>query len=162
MSRFKLLAFVTLITMAFSVALVADALAGEGGKLVRRNVYHTTNFQAVKVGDVEGHTMWLIERKGITFHEKWGAGLVTCTGSGEGEPNGDWTGGGFDQFTFSDGSTYTETWEGKGGPSGGQGTFTATWGTGKLAGIQAQGRWKDNPLEAAQSYADGEGEYTLP
>jgi hypothetical protein len=34
MSRFKLFAFIILITMAFGVTLVGDALAGEKGKVV--------------------------------------------------------------------------------------------------------------------------------
>ena len=113
MSRFKLIAFIALITLAFAVTLVGDALAGEKGKLVSRLVFHVTTFQSVKVGDVEGHTLWLVEQKAITFNQKWGAGLVTTTGMGEGDPKGDWTGGGFDQYTFPDGSTYTDRWEGR-------------------------------------------------
>jgi len=161
MSRFKLIAVIALITLAFAVTLIGDALAGERGKLVRRNVYHVTTFQTVKVGDVEGHTMWLIEQKGITFDQKWGAGLLTLTGSGE-DINGEWTGGGFDQYTFPDGSTYTDKWEGKGGASGGEGTWTCIKGTGKLAGMQGHGTWKNHYPGPGQSYADGEGEYTLP
>jgi hypothetical protein len=161
MSRFKLIAFIALIALAFGVALVGDAVAGERGKLVRRNAYYVTTFHAVKVGDVEGHTMWLIEQKAITFNQKWGAGLLLTTGSGE-DINGEWTGGGFDQYTFPDGSTYTDRWEGKGGPSGAQGTWTTVKGTGKLAGMQAHGTWKNYPLGPGQSYSDGEGEYTLP
>jgi len=112
MSRFKLIAFIALITLAFAVTLVGDALAGEKGKLVSRLVFHVTTFQSVKVGDVEGHTIWLIEQKAIFFNPKWGAGLLTTTGMGE-DLNGEWTGGGFDQYTFPDGSTYTDRWEGR-------------------------------------------------
>ena len=162
MSRLRIFAFITLIILAFAVTLIGDALAGERGKLVRRLVFHTTTFQSVKVGDVEGHNLWLVEQKAITFNQKWGAGVVTTTGMGEGDPNGDWTGGGFDHYTFPDGSTYTYRWEGKGGASGAQGTWTTVKGTGKLAGMQAHGTWKNYPMGPGQSYSDGEGEYTLP
>ena len=161
MSRFKLIAFIALITLAFAVTLVGDALAGEKGKLVSRLVFHVTTFQSVKVGDVEGHTIWLIEQKAIFFNQKWGAGLLTTTGMGE-DLNGEWTGGGFNQYTFPDGSTYTDTWEGKGGPSGGEGIWTTVKGTGKFAGMQAHGIWKDYPMGPGQAYSEGEGEYTLP
>ena len=72
MSRFKLFALIALIAFAFAVILIGDALAGERGNLVRRLVFHVTTFQSVKVGDVEGHTLWLVEQKAITFNQKWG------------------------------------------------------------------------------------------
>jgi hypothetical protein len=161
MSRFKLFACISLITLAFAVTLVADALAGERGKWATRNVNHTTTFQAVKVGDVEGHTLQLFEAKGIAFHEKWGVGVTTVTAALE-DMNGEWTGGGFTHFTFPDGSTYTHRWEGKGGASGSGGTFTGVQGTGKLAGMQAHGTWKSYTVVPGQFYSDEQGEYRLP
>jgi len=161
MSRFKLFAFVALIILAFGFALVGDALAGEKVKVVRRNANHFTTFQTVKVGDVEGHNLYLFEAKAIVFNEKWGVGLVTVTGTTD-DINGEWKGGGYDQYTYPDGSTITEKWEGKGGASGGNGTLTAIKGTGKFEGIQGRGTWKSYPVGPGQFYSDGEGEYTLP
>jgi len=161
MSRSKLIAFIALITFAFGVALISDALAGEKGKMVWRNANHMTTFQAVKVGDVEGHTLQLFEAKGISFHEKWGVGQVTVTGTFD-DMNGEWTGGGFEHCTFPDGSTISFKWEGKGGAPGGEGTLTIIKGTGKLAGIQGRGTWKSYTVVPGQFYADDEGEYTLP
>jgi hypothetical protein len=161
MSRSKLIVFITLITLAFAVTLVADALAAEKGKLVRRNAYHMTTFQSVKVADVEGHTLQLFEAKAIVFNQKWGAGLLTTTGTAD-DINGESTFGGYDDYTFPDGSTYTDRWDGKGGPSGGEGTWITVKGTGKFAGIQGHGTWKSHPLGPGQFYSDGEGEYTLP
>ena len=161
MSRLKLIAFIALITLAFAVSLVADVVAGEKVKVVRRNANHMTTFQAVKVGDVEGHTLQLFEAKGIAFHKKWGVGLATVTLTME-DRNGEWTGGGFTHFTFPDGSTYTHKFEGKGGASGGEGTWTGVQGTGKLAGMQAHGTWTNYPMGPGQFYSDEKGEYTLP
>ena len=161
MTRFKLLAFIALITLAFGVALVADALAGEKVKVVRRNANHMTTFQAVKVGDVEGHNLYLFEAKGITFDEKWGVGLDAVTGTMD-DMNGESTGVGYDTFTFPDGSTFTARWEGKGGPSGSQGTWTCIKGTGKFAGMQGHGTWKTSNVGPGQFVGDDEGEYTLP
>ena len=161
MSRPRIFALIALITLAFGVVLVGDALAGERGKWATRNVNHTTTFQSVKVGDVEGHTLQLFEAKGIAFHERWGVGLATVTATFE-DMNGEWRGGGFTHFTFPDGSTYTNRWEGKGGASGGEGTWTGVQGTGKLAGMQAHGTWKSDTVVPGQFYSDEEGEYTLP
>ena len=63
MTRFKLLAFVALITLAFGVALVADALAGE--KVKTRVVFHSTKWQQIEIGDVEGHIVAVNEAVGI-------------------------------------------------------------------------------------------------
>ena len=62
MTRFKLLAFVALITLAFGVALVADALAGEKVKI--RVVFHSTKWQQIEIGDVEGHIVAVNEAVG--------------------------------------------------------------------------------------------------
>jgi hypothetical protein len=56
MSRFKLIAFIALITLAFAVTLVGDALAGE--KFKGRTVNYTVKFQAVDIPDQEGHILY--------------------------------------------------------------------------------------------------------
>jgi uncharacterized membrane protein len=65
-------AFIAFIALVVGVTAVGDALAGERGKVVRRNANHMTTFQSVKVGDVEGHNLYLLEAKGITFHQNGG------------------------------------------------------------------------------------------
>ena len=67
MSRFKIFAFIALITLAFGIAIVGDALAGERGKVVSREVYCASSFPSVKVPDAEGHAIYLVDAKGVGF-----------------------------------------------------------------------------------------------
>jgi hypothetical protein len=64
MSRYKFIAISALITLAFGVTLISDALAGE--KVKGRNTYYTTKWQQIPVGDEEGHVIALWESKSIT------------------------------------------------------------------------------------------------
>jgi hypothetical protein len=64
MPRLKILAFITLITLAFAIAMMGEALAGE--KVKGRNVYYTTQWQQIAVGDEEGHIIAISEAKSVT------------------------------------------------------------------------------------------------
>ena len=63
MSRSKLLTVITLITLAFAVALVGDALAGE--KFKCRVVWYWTKAESINVPGEEGRIMLIREDKGI-------------------------------------------------------------------------------------------------
>jgi len=170
MSRFKLLACIALITFAFGVALVGDALAGERGKVVSREVYFMASIPSAKVPDVEGHAIYLFEAKGIGFSEEWGAALISLAGTAD-YTKGAGPNEGYSHFTYADGSTITIRWKGrsKEGPAPGtvgrregDGTWTYIEGTGKFEGIKGRGTYKYFVLGPGQWYSDGEGEYTLP
>jgi len=170
MSKFKISAFIALISLAFGTALVGDALAGERGKVVSREVYFATSIPSAKVPDVEGHAIYFFEAKGIGFSEEWGAALITLAGTGD-YTKGAGPNEGYSHFTYADGSTITLRWKGKakeGPPPGtvgrreGDGTWTYIKGTGKFEGIKGGGTYKYFVLGPGQWYSDGEGEYTLP
>ena len=76
MSKFKIVGMMVLIAFAMSIVLVADAVAAEKGKVAGRQVFYMTTIQTLKVPDVEGHTINLLEAKGIFSSEKWGAALI--------------------------------------------------------------------------------------
>jgi hypothetical protein len=169
MSRCKILTVVALMAFAMGIFLVGDALAGETGKVADRGVYYAATVHTLKVPDVEGHTIYLFESKGIGFSEKWGACLIyqICTLDlikGEGTHQG------YNQVTFPDGSTLTTKFEGKNmgasrtitGSHSSEGTFTYIKGTGKFEGIQGGGTYKSYHMGPGQWYSDSEGEYTLP
>ncbi len=158
MSKSKIVTMVALIVFAMSILLVGDALASERGKFVARWVVYGTSWQTIKVPDAEGHTINLGEAKGIAFTEKWGACLADQTGMMD-LTKGEWTGQGYAQYTFPDGSTITNKWEGK---SATEGTWTCFKGTGKFEGIQGAGTWKGYLMSPDRWYCDVEGEYTLP
>jgi hypothetical protein len=162
MSKSKIVGMMLLIAFAIGIVLVDDAVAGEKGKVVAREVDYATTVHTLKVPDVEGHTILLIESKGIGFSEKWGACLHYKTLTLD-LVKGEGTRAGYTHYTFPDGSTITSKWEGKGGALGkAEGTWTYIKGTGKFEGIQAGGTWKSRSMGPGQWYADSEGEYTLP
>ena len=166
MSRFKLFAFIALITLVFGIAVVGDALAGEKGKVVVRDVFFSQGYLAsTKVADVDGHAMNLLEAKGMSFSEKWGPCLLVL------RVVQDYTKGvgpyeGYIHYTYSDGSTITIKIKGEGKAAGpgakGEGTWTYLKGTGEFEGIQGGGTREYWVLGPGQWYADAKGEYTLP
>jgi hypothetical protein len=169
MSRLRIFAFITLITLAFAVTLIADALAGEKGKVVNRNVFCASSFPSVKVPDVEGHAIYLVDAKGIGFDEAWGVSAAVCTGTSEVIKGGGPVAG-YTYFTFADGSTLTSKYKGEAkgvayGTAGrreGEGTWAYVKGTGRFAGIQGEGTYKWYVVAPGIWYADNVGEYTLP
>ena len=169
MSRYKMFAFIVLMTFAFGIALVADALAGENGRVVSRDVLFATGFPSAKVPDTEGHAIYLLEAKGMSFSEKWGPCLLVQAGTG------DYTKGlgpceGYTHYIYPDGSTRTIRWKGEAKTVGrgitgggvGAGTWTYVKGTGTFEGIQGGGTFEYRVLGPGQWYSDGEGDYTLP
>ena len=169
MSKCKIIALTALITLAFAVSVSPTALGVEKGKVKSRDVYFATNFRSAKVPHEEGHNMFLMEAKGMSFSEKWGAAVGVMTGTG------DYTKGagpceGYVQWTYPDGSTLTIKYKaqqkgagaGITGGAGGDGTFTYINGTGKFEGIKGGGTVEYSVLAPGQWYADGIGDYILP
>jgi hypothetical protein len=169
MSKSKIVAMMVLVIFAMGIFLVGDALAGERGKVANREVSNHTPVHTLKVPDVEGHTIYLMEAKGIVFTEKWGACLLYGTYTLD-LIKGEGTGQGYTHYTFPDGSTLDFKWEGriKGGGRGttGSASAEAPWtyikGTGKFEGIQGGGTFKSYTVGPGQVYVDIEGAYTLP
>jgi len=162
MKAIRVMAFVTLIGFALGIAMVGDALAGEKGKVVVRDVFFMTNYVSAKVPDVGGHAVNFIEAKGMSFTEKWGACLFVMVAVQ------DYTEGvgpylGYLHYTYRDGSTISIKMEGKGKPGErGEGTWSYIKGTGKFEGIQGGGTREYWVLGPGQWYVDAKGEYTLP
>jgi len=169
MSKFKIVGMMVLIAFAMGIVLVGDAVAAEKGKEAFREVFYMTTIHTLKVPDVEGHAIHLLESKGISFSEKWGTALNhqiftldLIKGIG--------TLQGYTYTTYPDGSTSTTKFEAKSTASGAtatgvaisEGTYTYVKGTGKFGGIQGGGTFKSYTLGPGQWYADIQGEYTLP
>jgi hypothetical protein len=160
MSRFKLIAFIALITLAFGVSLVADALAGE--KMKGRTVKYTVKWESVDVGDEEGHVVAVYEHRGVQSileGRKSADGAVlrevglldmnmkSLTGSGFG----------YGDLTDKDGDKYSFTW--KGGttePKLWEGEFTVVNGTGKYDGMRGKATYVNRPAAPNLRYVDWE------
>jgi hypothetical protein len=166
MSRFKIFAFITLITLAFGVVIVGDALAGEKVKL--RSVMYGTKWEQINVGDEEGHVIAVYEAKGIDtnmqgkkFMDGWlyrESGLMDMNGKA-----GTWSAQGYGECTDRDGDKIFITWEGKKDKKEtGEGTNAILKGTGKWQGIQGKGTWVAVPAVDNRWYSDGELEVELP
>ena len=170
MPRFKLIAFIALITLAFGVALISDALAGE--KVKARNVSHSVKWEQINVGDEDGHVVAVTEAKGITtnsegkwlfngwaYHDTSLYDINLKTGLGSGQGYGD--------QTDRDGDKVYWTWEGKHLQGGkfGTGYWTGTWtavkGTGKFEGIQGKGTFQGYNI-GGDTLNDWEGDFVLP
>jgi len=166
MSRFKLIAFIALITLAFSIALVGDAVAGEKWK--GRTTKYCVKWEPISVADQEGHVIAVCEYKHITsqieargFSEPavgWEADLLDInmkTGQGEGH--------GYGEVTWKDGSKGFYRWKGKPvEPGHWEVDVTYTGGTGRFEGIQGKGRSSGHTLGPNQACSDWEMEVELP
>ena len=167
MSRFKLIAFIALITLAFGVALISDALAGEKVKF-RTSIYRV-KVEAVPVGDEEGHVVVVYEDKGIStnlegkkFLDGWAfrqAGLSDANRNA-----GAWSAQGYGEFTDPDGDRIYVAYEGKKLQKDlpGEGTVRLIKGTGKWQGIQGEGTWVCPLVVEDRWYADWELDVELP
>jgi hypothetical protein len=167
MSRFKLIAFIALITLAFGVALVGDALAGE--KVKFRVANYGVKFENVAVGDEEGHIVATYESKGIItnmqgkkFLDGWlfrEAGLMDINGKA-----GTWSAQGYGEFADPDGDKIYVAWEGKKAKQDqpGAGTVRLIKGTGKWQGIQGKGSWLSYSPAADRVYSDVEWDVEWP
>ena len=166
MPRFRLFAFITLITMAFGVALVGNALAGE--KVKFRTGLYGTKWEQVAVGDEEGHIIGIYESKGLStnlegkkFLDGWllrESGLMDIDGKA-----GTWSAQGYGEWTDGDGDKIFITWEGKKDKNElGKGTNAMVKGTGKWQGIQGKGTWVAAPAMDNRWYSDGEWNVELP
>ncbi len=165
----KIIALVALITLPLSVSFTLTALGEESVKDRGRTVWFAAGFESATVPDVEGHTIYFIKGKGISFSEKWGPALTTVSGISD-VVKGAGTVQGYVHSTYPDGSTTTLKYKGEQmavGPGitggvGGEVTYTYVKGTGKFAGIKGGGTSKFSILGPGQWYDEFESQYTLP
>jgi hypothetical protein len=162
---------VTAIVLSFLfLSMISEpGFAEEKKKWETRDVLYATSLNKTEIPDVEGHVLYLLEAKGISFTKDFGAVPNVLKGTldfikGNG-PVVLYT-----YLTFSDGSSVTMRHNGQqrgGGPgatgaSGGDGSWTFLNGTGKLEGIKGGGTFEWWVVAPGQWYTDNKGEYTLP
>jgi hypothetical protein len=164
MSRFKLLAFIALITLAFGVTLIGDALAGE--KVKFRDNLVVMKWEQIEVGDREGHTIALYQAKGIIsnsegkpFLDRW---AITDSGLMDSDSKANsGTGHGHEVLTDRDGDKIFIKWEVTTG-AGIRGTHEIVGGTGKWQGIRGKGTCSADLLSPVQYYSDAEMDIEFP
>jgi len=167
MSRFKIFVFIPLITLAFGVAIVGDALAGE--KVKFRIANYRVKVEAVPVGDEEGHLVVVFDDKGIAtnlegkkFLDGW---AFRQMGSSDANRNaGTFSARGYGEYTDPDGDKIYVAWEGKKVQKDlpAEGTVRLIKGTGKWQGIQGRGTWVSYRPADDRNYADVECDVEWP
>ena len=128
--------------------------------------------EMVKVGDVEGVVIGVIDRKGLSIYENGDIATTTCRGTFDTKKGFQ----GYSALTFEDGSTIVVAWRGpisRVPPGGKFGGYTATFeyikGTGRFKGIKGSGtfsskepRWDKDFKAKGFTYYEYAGTYTLP
>lgn len=158
--------FIVVMTFVIGVAAIDHAVAGD--KVKGRCVWYSTKWEAIEVGDVEGHVIAVYEMRGIvsilegTYKGAKPDGAVIVD-RGYCDLNVK-AGTGFchsyDVVTDSEGNI--RYYEGEAKPVGEgvtEGTYWATGGTGACEGIKEKGTFRSYDVGGGQSYTDWEGEY---
>jgi hypothetical protein len=166
MSKYRIFAFIALITLAFGVALVGNALAGE--KVKGRIAAYNVKWEQVQVGDEEGHVLAVVEDKGISFilmGRMLPDGMLYRDVTLLDSNLKTWVGSHvtYSEYTDRDGDKYYSMQKGKlVGKGGWEGEWAYIKGIGKFEGIQGKGTWVGLTLSPTQWYVDWEGEMDLP
>ena len=157
--------------VAMIVAFVAVPLAGAETLKWRQTAY-VSKVNAIEVGDVPGHFVGVSELAGLAFFES--GEVATCLTramwdytklSGPNE--------GYTLFTFEDGSTIVEKFQGTqtavpgGKTSLWKAAFSFVQGSSRFAGIQGSGSYSGKriggpPAAGIQGYNDCTATYSLP
>ena len=161
----KVLSLNALIVLAFCIATIGNAMAGETFKL--RTAKHAIKWEQIEVGDEKGHFIFAVEAKGIVSNmdgKSFGDGCALRfvgltdfnaeTGVGSGH--------GYEETTDKDGDKYYVKWEGKATEGGWKGTYTILKGSGKYEGIKGKGTFSAAFVGPQEWYTDEEWDIELP
>jgi len=170
MSKSKIMVLTALITFAFAMAAIGNAVAGEKFKL--RTVSYTTKWEQLDVPGEEKHIIALCEDKGVGVNmegKTFGDGSVSVqvglfdinvkTGLGSMHAYG--------EVTDRDGAKYYYRSEGKRlrgelWASYWEGETIIVKGTGRYEGIKGKATWSLYPISPMQAYTVEEWEVELP
>jgi hypothetical protein len=162
----------TILTVAILAVFVAVPLAGAETLKWRQTAY-VTKVNAIEVGDVPGHMVGVSELAGLAFFES-GEVATSLTRAMWDYVKLSGPSQGYTLFTFEDGSTIVEKFQGtQTADPGGKttslwgGTFSFVQGSGRFAGIQGSGSYTGKriggpPAAGIQGYTDCIATYTLP
>ena len=160
-----------LLAVLGATCLLVPALAQAQDLGNGRRVQGTASVTTVKVGDVPGHVVGVVEFKGLTFFADGEIATHTnpatfdlTTGSGPHQ--------GYVVHYFDDGSTSVERYQGEAKLSADgkktvvKGTFECVGGTGRFAGLAGEGTYRGERLGALRTgdyvYVDTTGSCTVP
>ena len=167
----KIMALTALITLAFGMTIIGNALAGKTVQEKGRTAFHYFKAEAAKVGDVPGHVVGVAEASGLSFFDSGNIGTLSVQVTFD-YINGSGPHQGYMMTTFEDGSTMVAKLRGTTTATHGgkislfKGKYTYIKGTGRYEGIKGGGSYTGKrltPMAAgAECYSDLTGTYTLP
>lgn len=156
--------------IAIFLMMVFGVQTGEAQTLKGRIVAQVSQEDAkiLEVGDVPGHSVMLVQARGLAFLESGEVAEVTATEIID-DTKGEATYHGYEILTFEDGSSVMSKFEGTGTTSEGgkfvdfKGTFSYTGGTGRFEGIDGGGthEGRNHAASGVGFYVNFEGTYTL-
>jgi len=162
-------------------SMIAVVLLFAFGPIVTQAGAETMNFklvsmieklEMVKVSDIEGVVIGVLDRKGLSMFENGDIATTACRGTFDTKKGFQ----GYSSLTFEDGSTIVLSWKGPTSrvPPGGKFEgFTAAFeyakGSGRFKGIKGSGtftekkpNWDKNFKDKGFTYYEWSGTYTLP
>ncbi len=154
-----------LAVMIAAIALMGSAVDAREIVLKGKNVTSKAESTWIQIGEDKSRGIGTYQNIGITFLDD--GGIATYTNQG----TYDWKDGignhrGFVVRTYPDGSTTLGAYEGTDRKDGDltvwEGTFTILSGTGKFAGIKAEGVYKGTRYANGMSITDYEVKGTVP
>ena len=166
MTKSKIIALIGLITFAFGITAIGNAVAGEKFKL--RTIKYVVKFEKIDVGDEKGHIIAVFEAKGIvsnmegkSFGDGW---VLRLVGFSDSNPKTGFSRAhGYEEMTDKDGDKIYKTYKGKPvAENRFEGEYTIIKGTGKFEGIKGKGTWTAYVGAWPQFYTDEEWEVELP
>ncbi len=146
------------------IALGLPAFTSQAGEIITkgRNITHSVKSEWTEVS--EGHVMGFFESAGIALHEDGQITTIETKGTFD-SIKGSATNKGYLTKTFTDGSTYTSSWQGKTKPVGDhkvyEGTYQFDSGTGRYVGIKGEGTYSGRSY-GKMTVIDFEGKTILP
>ena len=168
----KRIIMASMLSLALLVALGPIVTQAGAETMNFKLVSMVEKLEMVKVSDIEGVVIGLIDRKGLSMFENGDIATTTCRGTFDSKKGFQ----GYSALTFEDGSTIVVAWKGPTSrvPPGGKfGGFTATFeyikGTGRFKGIKGSGtftekkpNWDKDFKAKGFTYYEWTGTYTLP
>ena len=161
MSKFKIIALIAVITLAFAGTAIDNAMAAERYKVRTSN--YIVKWDTIEVGDEEGHVVGVGESNGIVTNmegKTFGDGLVKRL-VGFVDMNTKTrimsSTHGYVDWTDKDGDKIYFTYEGQH-----KGTLGIVKGTGKYEGIKGKGTWVITFVGPRLWFTDEEFEVELP
>ena len=150
--------------VVLTIALGLPAFTSQAGEIIAkgRNITHSVKSEWTEVS--EGHVIGFFEAAGIGLHEDGQITTIENKGSFD-SIKGNSASKGYMTKTFTDGSTYSSSWQGTSKRAGDHKIYEGTWqyagGTGRYVGVKGEGTYSGRSY-GKMTVIDFEGKTIIP